>query len=80
MKVPLAGLVPGPVDEDVDVLELAEALERLAELDARAARVVELRFFGGLSVKEAAQVEGVSTRAAERDWAAARAWLREALS
>ena len=80
MRVPLAGLIPGSPDNEVDLLELTDALSRLAEFDPRAAQIVDLRFFGGLTTREAAQVEGVSTRAAERDWAAARAWLRRALS
>lgn len=55
--------------------ELDEALNRLAEIDARAARVVEMRFFGGLTEEEAAEVMGVSTRTIKRLWASARAWL-----
>ncbi len=59
----------------VDVLELDEALQRFAELDADKARLVELRFFGGLSIVEAAEVLGVSRATADRAWAFARAWL-----
>ena len=66
---------------DVDqLLALNEALERLAELDERQGRVVELRFFGGLTVPEVATVLGVSTRTVEGDWTHARAWLRRELS
>lgn len=64
----------------IDVLALEEALARLEELHERQARVVELRFFGGLSAAEIAPVLGVSTRTVESDWAFARAWLRRALS
>ncbi len=65
--------VGGP---DLDVLALDEALVRLAEIDAQKARIVELRFFGGLTVDETATVTGVSPRSVARDWRLARAWLR----
>jgi RNA polymerase sigma factor (TIGR02999 family) len=60
---------------DVDVLDLDAALSELAGVDPRAARLVELRFFGGMSMAEAAQALGVSLATAEREWSAARAWL-----
>ena len=63
----------------LDVIALNDALERLAALSARAARVVELRFFGGLSMDEVASVLRVSPRTAADDWALARAWLRREL-
>ena len=63
-----------------EMLSIGEALDRLAELDERQARVVELRFFGGLTVEEAAQVLGVSKRTVEGLWAHARAWLLRELS
>lgn len=82
-KVTLAeGLTPftrGELDVD-QLLSLNEALERLAELDERQARIVELRFFGGLTVPEVATVLGVSTRTVEGDWTHARAWLKRELS
>lgn len=62
-----------------DLLTLDSALNRLGELDPRAADVVELRFFGGLSSAEVAEVQGVSQRTVEGDWAHARAWLRREL-
>lgn len=65
--------------EEVDVLALHELLERLAELSPRAARVVDMRFFGGMSVSETAQVLGVSERTVKGDWRTARAWLRAEL-
>lgn len=64
---------------DVDLLSLDEALTKLAALDPRQARIVELRFFGGLGVEAAAQVMGVSARTVEADWRMARAWLRREL-
>jgi RNA polymerase sigma factor (sigma-70 family) len=63
----------------LDVLALDEALERLAQLDAAKARVVEVRFFGGLSVEETAEALGKSVRTVERDWRFARAWLHREL-
>ncbi|MEJ2146635.1 MAG: sigma-70 family RNA polymerase sigma factor [Acidobacteriota bacterium] len=65
----------GVVDEDIDLVALDEALDQLAEFDERKARVVELRFFGGLSVKETADLLRVSPDTVLRDWRLARAWL-----
>jgi RNA polymerase sigma-70 factor, ECF subfamily len=65
--------------KDEDVIALDEALERLAALDPRQAKVVELRFFGGLSVEEVAHALGVSKRTVEGDWTFARAWLSREL-
>lgn len=59
-----------------DLLMLDEALETLAALDDRKSRVVELRFFGGLSLEETAEALGVSTKTVMRDWDFARAWLQ----
>lgn len=58
-----------------DLIELDQALRRLEELDPRCARVVELRFFGGLTEREAAEVLGISVATLKRDWDFARAWL-----
>lgn len=60
---------------EIDVLDLDIALQELSALDARKARVAELRFFGGLSLEEAGQVTGTSLATTMRDWQAARAWL-----
>jgi RNA polymerase sigma factor (TIGR02999 family) len=60
---------------DIDTLALDEALQALAAFDPRGAQVVELRFFGGLSVEETAEVLGVSQKTVKRDWAAAKVWL-----
>lgn len=65
---------------DVNLIELDEALDRLAELDARQARVVELKYFGGLSIEETAEVLGVSNATVKREWNIARTWLRAELS
>jgi RNA polymerase sigma-70 factor, ECF subfamily len=68
-----------PNDAGVDVLALHEALERLAALDADQARVVELRYFGGMTIEDTAEVLGVSPATVKREWAVARAWLRREL-
>lgn len=60
----------------IEVLALHDALERLATLDAEQARLVELRYFGGLSIEETAEALGVSPATVKREWAIARAWLR----
>jgi DNA-directed RNA polymerase specialized sigma24 family protein len=64
----------------VDLIALDEALARLARLDARQSRVVELRFFVGLSYKEIAEVMKISPGAARNDWILAKAWLFRELS
>jgi RNA polymerase sigma-70 factor (ECF subfamily) len=66
-------------NSDVDLVAVDDALQELAKLDARKARVVELRFFGGLSLEETAEALQVSTDSVGRDWRAARAWLMREL-
>ena len=68
-----AALISG---ERTDLVALDEALASLSQLDARQSRVVELRFFGGLTVEETAEVLKVSAATVRRDWSVARAWLR----
>jgi RNA polymerase sigma factor (TIGR02999 family) len=63
----------------LDLLDLDEALERFARLSPRAARVVEMRYFAGMSLEETAEALGVSRRTAADDWALAKAWLHRAL-
>jgi RNA polymerase sigma factor (TIGR02999 family) len=78
---------PVTLDDDMNageadphaLLELDEALRRLAEIDARLARVVECRFFGGLTNEEISEVLGITARTVERDWAKARLLLRQVL-
>ena len=65
---------------DVDVLALDEALTRLAEFDADKSRLVELRYFTGLTIEETAEVLGISPATVKREWIAARAWLRRELA
>ncbi len=73
------GLAAGP-SLDAKLLELDDALNRLAALDARKSQVVELRFFGDLSLEETAEALKVSTKTVQRDWDLARAWLLGELS
>jgi RNA polymerase sigma-70 factor, ECF subfamily len=63
----------------LDLLALHEALEELATIDPQQSRIVELKFFGGLSIEETAEVMGVGHATVERDWKMARAWLRRKL-
>lgn len=64
------------VGESIDLLAVDEALTKLAELDEQQARIVELRFFGGLSIEETAKALGVSPATVKRSWTVAKAWLR----
>jgi RNA polymerase sigma factor (TIGR02999 family) len=68
-------LVPAQ-NPEIDVVALDSALGKLTALDPRQGRLIELRFFGGLSIEETAVVLGVSTATVEREWVTARAWLR----
>jgi RNA polymerase sigma factor (TIGR02999 family) len=67
-------------ESPIDLLALDEAMRILHELDARKSQVVELRFFGGLTCREAAEYLGISPKTVEADWYFARAWLRDQLS
>jgi len=69
-----------PQRKDVDVVAIDEALRTLAEFDPRQSRVVELRFFAGLSLEETSEVMGIATATVQRDWTAARAWLHREIS
>jgi RNA polymerase sigma-70 factor, ECF subfamily len=69
---------PSPASDGskaIDLLALEDALERLASIDSTQAKIVELRFFGGLSCDEVAETLGMAKRTVDREWAAARAWL-----
>jgi RNA polymerase sigma factor (TIGR02999 family) len=67
-------------DERVDVLAIDSALTRLAQIDPPQSRIVELRYFGGLTLEETASVAGISLASVKREWAMARAWLRRELA
>lgn len=64
---------------EIDLLALNEALDELARMDTQQGRIVELKFFAGLSIEETAEVLGISHATVERDWKMARAWLRRQL-
>jgi RNA polymerase sigma-70 factor (ECF subfamily) len=74
--LPLDGAEVALDGQTIDLVALDEALTRLALMDEQQSRVVELRFFSGLSVEETAEVLSVSARTVKRDWRAAKAWLR----
>ena len=75
-----AGAAAPTSTSSVDILALDEALDALSSFDVRQCRVVELRFFAGLDIPEAADALGVSTATVEREWAMAKAWLHRRLS
>jgi len=66
--------------KDVDVIILDKALEELTELDAQQGRIVELRFFGGLTIEDTSEVLGISPATVKREWVTARAWLFRAMT
>ncbi len=78
-KVTLDDRIPDDGAKNVDLICLDEALTRLEALDQRQARVVELRYFGGLSIEETAEVMNISPATVKREWNMARAWLRAEL-
>jgi RNA polymerase sigma factor (TIGR02999 family) len=69
-----------PERKDVDLVALDDALETLSQLDPQQGRIIELRFFGGLSIESTARVLGISTSTVTRDWNLARAWLHREVS
>ncbi len=77
VSIDSAGVVEGSLQPDV--LDVHSALEAMAAIAPRQAQLVELRFFGGLPLHEAAAVLGISDRTADKDWKLARAWLRQRL-
>ena len=80
VRVSLADATVAVKGQDLDVVALDEALERLARIDEQQSRVVELRFFSGLTVEETAEVMGISKATVKRDWSMAKAWLHRELS
>lgn len=67
-------------NSSLDLIALDDAMKKLASLDARQCKIVELRFFGGLSIEETAQMIDISPTTAKREWATARVWLHHAMS
>ena len=80
IRVSLTDIVASTKAEDLDVIALDEALNRLATIDQQQARVVELRFFSGLTVEETAEVLSISPATVKRDWSMAKAWLHREIS
>ncbi len=79
-RVPLENLLVGFEKRALDLVALEEALESLAAIDERKSRIVELRFFGGLTIPETAEVLGLSHATVEREWRFTRAWLHEQIA
>ena len=79
-RITLDDAIPGPKQRAVEILALDQALGSLAKIDARKVRVVELRYYGGLTIEEAAGALGISVETAKRDWRVAKAWLLSTLS
>ena len=79
-RIPLDDALTLTPEQSADLLDLDQALTELEQLSPRQARVVELRYFSGLSVPEIAGALGLNPRSVDRDWATARAWLRNRLS
>jgi RNA polymerase sigma factor (TIGR02999 family) len=79
LRVTLSDADEVAAQSELDVIAIDEALARLAELDVQQAQVVELRYFGGLSIEDTAQALRVSTATVKRDWTMARTWLRAEL-
>jgi RNA polymerase sigma factor (TIGR02999 family) len=80
IRIPLDEALLGMRDRGIDMLALNQALESLSKIDARKSRVVGLRYFGGLSLEETADVLRISPETAKRDWRLAKAWLPSALT
>ena len=80
VTISLDETVAAAPERELDLVALDDALEALAKLDERQSRMVELRFFGGLSIEETSEVLGVSTPTVKREWASARAWLYREIS
>jgi RNA polymerase sigma-70 factor, ECF subfamily len=78
-RVTLDDSVSWSDERSVDLVQLDDALSALATIDARQARVVELRFFGGLGIEETAEVLDISAATVKREWSTAKAWLRREL-
>ena len=79
-RVEMSHVDPEIQKPGVDVLALSEAIDKLAAKDPRAAELVKLRFFAGLTRQQAAEALGVSAQTADNDWAYAKGWLRVELS
>jgi RNA polymerase sigma-70 factor, ECF subfamily len=79
-KLALEAVLLFTEEKSAEVVRLDEALDRLSEQDERQARIVEMRFFGGLKLEEIAEVLQISPRTVKRDWTIARAWLHQEIT
>lgn len=79
VKVTLSEAVAQDEQRDLDLLALDAALQSLSQIDPQQGRIVELRYFGGLTIEECAEVLGISRATVKRDWSVARAWLHREL-
>jgi RNA polymerase sigma factor (TIGR02999 family) len=79
-KVTLMSQIAGEPESDLDVESLHDALEKLAVVSKDLARLVEMRYFGGLTIEEIAELDGTSAATVKRSWRVARAWLQDALT
>jgi RNA polymerase sigma factor (TIGR02999 family) len=79
-RVPIHQVLSLTIERDTDVLAIHELLEKLAELNPRHAQIVSMRFFGGLTVSEVAEVLGMPKRTLEAEWSLIKAWLRRELA
>jgi len=80
IAITLSEALPGRTGQSIDLLALDEGLERLAALDPKQAEIVELRFFGGLTVEETAEVMGIAPATVKRWWELSKAWLRREMT
>lgn len=79
-RLALDDSIPFPQESDLDLIALDDALKNLSDLDPQQGRIVELRFFAGLSIEDTSEVLGISPATVKRDWTTARAWLHRAMS
>jgi RNA polymerase sigma factor (TIGR02999 family) len=75
LRISLDNALSSPTHRELNLVRLDDALLKLTQRDPRQCEIVELRFFGGLSIEETAEVLGISAATVKRDWAIARAWL-----
>ena len=79
-RLPLDAVLTFTPDKSTELIMLDQALERLSLFDERQARIVEMKFFGGLSIDEIAAALDICTKTASRDWTMARAWLHQEIT
>ena len=80
IKVPVEEAAASGAGQDINLVALDAALDKLAEIDAEQSRIVELRYFSGLTIEETAEVMGISAATVKREWQVAKAWLRREIN